>query len=309
LYGTDLAIHYRDPVYTVEVIHSALTAARESYYRAAYGGNQSREFPFPRWQTTFEESKGTMTYRLGLKVIETNGSRWCFSPGLAYISIEPLIFSQIWNGTAEVLGQIWGMMIDPLYERFFWPIFNSVLPITTSSMDAIESKFFAGIVAVLVVCCDVSLIAMIQLEQVRTHIRSVFRFLLHCPPSVILSTPDIIDVVSGDFSRSKSDANRGAEFFESVFLRLPDAVIYADSDMIIQRANYSCARLFFEDHLRGKSLHSFFSSPSFQGNTEQLFSTSSETLIFRRPDGQESHIAVTIVDTGTEFVASCRNVT
>jgi class 3 adenylate cyclase/PAS domain-containing protein len=309
LYDTDLAIHFSDPASTVRIIQSSLTAARELYYRAAYGGNQSWESPFRRWQAILEESRASMTCPLGLKVIETNSSQWCFPPGMTYISLEPLMLSQLSNATADTLGQLWGMMIDPLYERFFSPAFNLVLPTIIEPMDAMESKFFAGIITILVVCCALYLITIMELEQVRVHIRSVLRLLLHCPPSVILSTPDIMDVLSGDFSRSKSDGNRGAEFFESVFLRLPDAIIYADSDMVIQRANYSCARLFFEDDLRGKNLRSFFSSANFQGNIEQLFSTSSETLIFHRPDGQESHISVTIVDTGTEFVASCRDVT
>jgi class 3 adenylate cyclase len=128
-----------------------------------------------------------------------------------------------------------------------------------------------------------------------------------------MQIPEIMDVLGGDFSRQKVDANRTAEFFESVFLRLPDAIIYADSDMSIRQANYSCARLFYEDDLRGKNLKAFFTSGRFQGNVEGLFaaegSNTTKTLFFKRPDNQESHIAVTIVDTGTEYVASCRDVT
>jgi class 3 adenylate cyclase len=153
----------------------------------------------------------------------------------------------------------------------------------------------------------------LHLGRVAGHIRAVLSLLLHCSPEIVLSTPKIMKVLSGDFSMQRADSvNQDSEFFHSVFLDLPDAILYTGSDLIIQEANHSCKRLFGDIELVGLNIRSFFLSNRFIGPADNLFSASSHplaSLTYRRPDGNEFHLEVISgIPNGMPFI-SCRDVT
>jgi class 3 adenylate cyclase len=93
-------------------------------------------------------------------------------------------------------------------------------------------------------------------------------------------------------------------------MRLPDAVVCTDPNMIVKQGNFSSKRL-FDENLVGQSFRAFLQSPRFSGDVDRLLGSddASETLIFHRHDGQDAHIAIAITDMGTEMVVSCRDVT
>jgi class 3 adenylate cyclase len=232
---------------------------------------------------------------------------------MAYASLEPLILSQVDAADELVIGQIWRAMLTPLYDLFFRPMFESIIPRITEQVASERSKYIILIVGFTLFCALVAMMMMVQIGQIGGHIRSVLRLLLHCKTADVLATQEIMTVLSGNFSNRKNDTNCDEEFFELVFMRLPDAIFSVNSEFVIQQASHSCARLFFDDSLKGQNLHTFFSSGRFVGDYERLFhdvaKSPTETLIFKRPDDQESHISVNFLDTGTEFIVSCRDVT
>ena len=120
----------------------------------------------------------------------------------------------------------------------------------------------------------IEVIIYFHLTHINNHIKSVLLLLLHCDPSVIFCSKKITQVLSGDFSVQQSDMlERNSRFLDTVFKNLPDAVMYANSEMIIERSNRACERVFDNENLVGKSIIDFFKSPNFDGNVEALFSS------------------------------------
>ena len=156
---------------------------------------------------------------------------------------------------------------------------------------------------------------MFQLHFIELHIRSVLKLLLHCPPEVILSTPRIMKVLSGDFATLRSDSmSRDSEFYDSVFMSLLDAIMFANSDMVIQAANLSCNRIFGDIDLIGRNIKAFFTEDNrFQGSVENLFSSTSsgapEKLVFKKDNGTEVHLEVSRMFLSGKIVISCRDIT
>jgi class 3 adenylate cyclase len=304
------------PAATAE-LYSYLESGRRAYYLASYGGEQMWEHPFPGWHAAIANAREAMAcdseYSNERRFSEVYN---CFPPDLAYVSIEPYIVSQIEDTLPEALTGIWRLMISPLYDLFVVPLSQSILPTLIDELWSEQAKTCEILIVLIAMEAVLTVVVCLELGRISGHIRSVLRLLLHCPSVIVVQNPAIVSILSGDFSGrgrgTDRDARRDADFFESVFLRLPDAILYADSRMIVKQGNFSSGRL-FEHDLTGKDLRQFFHSEKFSGNADALFDFSdgspTETLVFHRNDGQETQIAVTIAETGTEFVASCRDVT
>jgi PAS domain S-box-containing protein len=153
-----------------------------------------------------------------------------------------------------------------------------------------------------------------QLEGVAVHIRHVLQLLMHCSPEIVLSTPKIMKVLSGDFTLPKADTvNQDSEFFHTVFMNLPDAIIRTGSDLIIQEVNHSGKRLFADVDLIGQNIRTFFLSGKLSGQADTLFAAAGSnpmaSLIYRRSDGNVVHLEATSgIPNGVPFV-TCRDVT
>jgi PAS domain-containing protein len=98
-----------------------------------------------------------------------------------------------------------------------------------------------------------------------------------CPPAVTMQTPARASVLCGDFSPSGGDESRkrDMELFESVFLRLPDAIMCADMAMQIKQANFACAAL--RGGRRGMHLAGVLEVWQVQGQYRRTVRTPTET--------------------------------
>jgi PAS domain S-box-containing protein len=121
-------------------------------------------------------------------------------------------------------------------------------------------------------------------------------------------------ILAGDFSLPKSEgSNRDSAFFEKVVSNLPDAIIYANAEFVIQAANSSCARILGESNLVGRNAKQYFASGAFQGNVEALFGATrvspTERLVLKKSDGTEVHLETSSQYMSGKFVVSCQDVT
>jgi class 3 adenylate cyclase/PAS domain-containing protein len=314
--GTSFRIYLSNEEEVTKGIHQYLSSGRDAYYLASYGGDQLWQHPFIGWQEGVTQARNAMscstTYSETRKFSDAYN---CFPPDLAYVSIEPFVISQISETDPPTLTGLWRLMITPLFDLFVLPMYQSILPTLVGDLWSQQTEAVTIVVVLLVAMVLVALVIWLEIGRISSHIRSVLRLLLHCPSMVMVQNSAIVSVLSGDFSGGRDadrDSRRNADFFESVFLRLPDAILYADSQMIVKRGNISAGRLFERD-LTGEDLRCFFHSDKFAGNADAIFEMQGESarepLVFHKNDGQETRISVSISDTGTEFVASCRDVT
>jgi hypothetical protein len=81
--------------------------------------------------------------------------------------------------------------------------------------------------------------------------------MLGCKAQVLLVSPKVIRVLSGDFTPDRSDiVHCDAEFLTAVFTGLPEAAMYTDSVGTIVAANDACLALFAQT-LVGKDIKKF----------------------------------------------------
>jgi class 3 adenylate cyclase len=101
-------------------------------------------------------------------------------------------------------------------------------------------------------------------------------------------------------------SNRDSEFFEKVFANLPDAIMYANAELIIQAANSSCVRILGESNLVGRNAKQYFSSGAFLGDVDFLFNagqaTPSQNLVLKKSDGTEVYLETSAQYTSGKFV-------
>ena len=153
-----------------------------------------------------------------------------------------------------------------------------------------------------------------RIYSIEKYIKSVLSLLIHCKPSVVFQSQKIMMVLSGDFSTQKSESMaNNSEFFDNVFLSLPDAIMYANTEMIIQSANIACQHTFGKIDLIGKSIKDFFMSDKFTGNIDNLFTSvntnPTEEITYKKDTSSDTILHATSMIAGGKFVMSCRNVT
>jgi class 3 adenylate cyclase/PAS domain-containing protein len=241
---------------------------------------------------------------------------------LEFVVLEPTIrarlegFVQGIPGVLEpklddVYTSLWNMMIMPLFEELFVPMFESIIPTIEEQIADTRSGFVTSIIIVIVLSVLSEIFAFIHCHAIEVHIRSVFQLLLHVPPDVVTSTARIMAVLGGDFSGSKGDmGNRDAQFFDTVFDSLPDAVVFADPNQVIEGANQCSQKLFGTENLVGSHLSEFFNANKFHGdNLPSLFHDSTTLTLMMRVDGSEVYYDVTSVISSDRIVISAQDVT
>lgn len=190
---------------------------------------------------------------------------------------------------------------------------EQIISSINQDLNAIKNQFIQFICVSLILVVLIEIIIYFRILFIENHIRSVLLLLLHCRPSSIFSSSKITRILAGDFSTQQSDTlERNSTFFDTVVTSLPNAIMYANQDMIIQSANESCKRTFGDDGIVGKSIRDFFMSDKFSGNVENLFSSvnsnPTEEIAYKTGNSELILKATSMIACG-KFVITCQNVT
>jgi PAS domain S-box-containing protein len=321
---SDTPIMLDNGSFPIDRLRATMSSARAYYHLASYGGDESWEQPYQGIHDAVMRAKQTLNCSVGSVATSFVDSFQCFSPDLAFLAIEPIITGKILplaEGKVSRLDPddpeikwLWFSLISPLYNDFFMPIFELIHPETTDALAEVQRQLNIVLVTLMLVAIIIEIIVIVSLNVVRSHIHAVLKLLLHCPPEIVLSTPAIMKILSGAFGVPKSEgSNRDSEFFEKVFANLPDAIMYANSELIIQAANSSCARILGESNLVGKNAKQYFSSGAFKGDVDVLFNAGhtapTQNLVLKRSDGTEVYLETSAQYTSGKLVISCQDIT
>ena len=196
-------------------------------------------------------------------------------------------------------------------------MFNSINPTIEQNMASSQNSHIIPTIIILVIAFLIEICIMVKLLFINRHIKRVLLLLMHCPPDVVLNTPKIMAILSGDFSKRHADSSsRDSQFFESVVRSLPDAVIIADNEMNITSINMSFIRIFNvnEDEFLGTNVKKFIED-NFKGEIQPLFSLGnnnqniSKECIYQTNDGTEINLAITCMVINQQYVFTMRDVT
>ncbi|KAK8843906.1 hypothetical protein M9Y10_024989 [Tritrichomonas musculus] len=319
-------------------IQITINRSHEFYHYACCGGSEEDQVPFRGFtegvnkasqiagRNCLSSPNKTRNLNMLIKSSFTSLKKTleCLPVDMTYILIDPIIFYSIspfqkgkvdsLDFLKETYGEIWMKLISPLYEHFFEPLHETIIPTIDQELNDKKYQFVLPISVLLVLGFLFEVIFFIQIFANEKHIKSVLKLLLHCKPSVVFSSNKIMQTLSGDFSSQQNDTlTSNTEFFDTVFTSLPDAIMYANNEMIIQSANNACQHTFGDVDLIGKSIKEFFLSNEFIGNVANLFtsvnSNPTEEITYKKDSNSETILQATSMMANGKFVVSCRNVT
>jgi len=296
------------------------------YHMARYGGEKVEEVPFAAFAQGLAEASARvgcpdrMLYPTTLYEISD-----CFSPDLMMTQIKPgftarlspfLDFNLSMLPTDRMFTAMFDLLVHPIYDAFLFPMFEKIIPTITSQMNELYNSNIGYIYALIALALLVELFVYLQIKVVDTHIRIVLRLLLHCPPHIVLQTPKIMSILSGDFSEQKLDtANRDAEFFDDIYYGLPDAVLSCKNDDIIESANKACCTIFKipENEIRGKKLSEILIERKVKGSIPELMQKAQNSadvvIIMAGPDGGDLYLSLNTYVHDQIRIVSLRDIT
>ncbi|KAK8892771.1 hypothetical protein M9Y10_030013 [Tritrichomonas musculus] len=248
----------------------------------------------------------------------------CSSVDMLFVLFEPIISNSITPyqmGITDSIDpktpeftKIWKLLISPIYDRFYEPLHFDIFPSISNELNKMRNQVLTAIIVLFVTVFLLEFILYIRVKMIENHIRSVLKLLLHCNPSILYSSNKIMRILGGDFSSQQNDSlDHSNNFFNTIFTNLPDAIMYANSDMIIQSCNIQCKRVFEDVELVGKSITEFFLSNKFSGNIEALFSDVNsnpvEEIEYKSDSNTDIFLKVTSMMANGKFVMICQDVT
>ena len=150
-------------------------------------------------------------------------------------------------------------------------------------------------------------------------LKFALELILHCPTGVIVQTPKIMSVLSGNFSNSSRDTtNRDSQFFDSVVKNLPDCIFSINQEGIITSVNNACERVFQikESDFLGMNSQDFFSSNNFDSPSPLIFGVNNKTKqntdvihsLYHNSDNSISiNFLITIIRSSNYTIITCRD--
>jgi class 3 adenylate cyclase len=191
-----------------------------------------------------------------------------------------------------------------VYSEFLLPLRDSILPLTVAAIS--EEMNHVIVVVVLMLLADIvtEVVITFHLQAIEDHIRSVLRLMLGVPAEVLMGSPKIMNVISGDFSPARSDSiNRDTEFLEAVYMALPGAALCVDSEKRIISVNAAGSALFAGSTAVGQNVVEFFNNTRFEGIDPSVFVPSQEPRVLRGVTFNESvHLQLTVATVQTYMI-------
>jgi class 3 adenylate cyclase len=218
------------------------------------------------------------------------------------------------QGTAkhDMYDFLWHSLITPIYTDFFMPMLESIIPSTLAGLGSRETEMIIPNIVVFICMLVIEIIIWVLLRGIARHIKTVLRMVLACPAETLMSNPKIMRVLSGDFTVQVSDSiDQDVEFFEAIFMALPNPTLFATSELTIQNTNLAFQKLF--PSTEEKRLPEFFAPPQFDGVDAALFEPSHDIktnpdVIYHPDDETHVHLELTVGFSGNYVIVVCKQV-
>jgi class 3 adenylate cyclase len=211
--------------------------------------------------------------------------------------------------------EVFSMLIYPIYELLIEPMHDVIDQTIINNLDTRAAKSYTILAVLLVLAVVFQIGALIQINEMDSHMRRVLKLLLHCPAGVIMHTPRVMAVLSGDFRSKRWDEGvHKPAFFKQVVTNLPEAVFTLDSERVIRSMNTAADRLFGSDILN-QPIALFLREPRFSGYLARLIAVPvdgtaiTEQLNFQKSPTVVMHFETTAQAIQDAFVVTFRDTT
>ena len=297
------------------------------YYNIAEYGSPNQDIPyFQGFAEAYQEGSLWFTCEdqiaLPTRFIDTFA---CFALDSRIYLMSTFISTLIWppqyNITKYPLIDTQEMLFNNLfafgarmYDKLFFPMFDTIVSdITVYLGDQIPRLRDPAIV--LLVICFLLVLCIYYIAHISSDkIKFTLSLLLQVPPSVVMQTSKIMNILAGYFGSNNYEVTtRHRDFFDGIVGRIPNSVITTNSSFIIDSINKSTERIYgisFVD-FKGKNMREFLVSEAFSDNAENLFeNTSTEELVeYRKTEDDLLYLHINLMKFKSNFVFTTRDVT
>jgi class 3 adenylate cyclase len=193
-------------------------------------------------------------------------------PVIAQSLIQPYFQNNDpFSTTNEIINVLWHTETSILYDKFFFPIFQSVFTEVYTNINTNVSTCKKLVVVLFIVLLIAECISIIINMRMNVKMHFALKFLLHCQPSTVTQIPLIANVLSGNFKKQKGDSSiKNRMFFDQVLVQLPDPLIITDETGCISKVNEQGERLFPMNNLIGMKMSAFMNLPMFENSFSLL---------------------------------------
>ena len=289
---TWFAHYYKSNTSAFELsVEDSLTAIDERlhyftdfYHYARYGGNNLDQPSYNGFQEAHDVASKSFSCENQTK-IPTNFAELyeCLSVDLQISLLEPFIAYLIAPIQTKVddhidshspyLLTVWTVTIKAI-DQLFYPMFREIVDKIKNLLNRSIPTMTTPAIILLIVCFFTCVLVFIATIKTQDKMKFALSLLLHCPPDVVMQTPKIMDVLSGDFgSRTREGLMKHTEFFDSVVKSIPDSVIVVNDRGIVETMNRATERIYGlkKEEFIGTNAREFYSSSKFSSGTEAIF--------------------------------------
>lgn len=268
------------------------------------GSPDPREVPFPQMEKEIIRASNELVchgvYSPPKSVIE---SCHCFSVAQQFListsivkkytsnmQTEPVTYP---NASEMALSQLWQIGPVELYETFFGPAGDLIVPIILDGISKqgdyleIYAAFF------IVITFIISIFVIISTKKENEHLKFCLKLFLRCPPNSILNNKRIMDLLSGNYNFMNEDlTDKHNSFSNEIVNKLNEIVIVCqeETNKIIS-VNHSFEELFNikQEEIENTQIKDFFIDSKFEGDVSKVF-TQKTNLVYTNEDNEKFYL-------------------
>jgi len=293
------------------------------YTTTRYGSKTNDIKPFPGFETKIVDLENSRkcndTVPTSMREVFD-----CYSPSEKILLIEQFVKHLLlpylngktkeFNARDEIFNELWYLLAFDIYEHFLFPMFDSIIPTIQQSVIALIGPTLVPVCLLLIVIVTTEVLILYRNHRTKQKLDFALGLLLHSPPSVILQSPKIMEVLSNKSSGSSSEtAKRDEIFYDEVVFNLPDSIIITDLMFTVISINKSSSNLFSSHSLIDINFKDFLLSGSFESNLQaELFAGNSfkdKELKFQTHDNSITSLSVCMTKTLQKCIFILRNQT
>jgi len=302
------------------IINQRMENAISNLHLSWFGGRGNEELPFFEFDNILTEGNKASLCRgrsasTGIYIEELI----CRPIDTVFNLVQPYIqrllnLHTMMNDTVEYEDNttriFWDLLLYPIFDKFFSPMAEEIIPSILNELEDEETIIMPFFYSILVLSTLCEIFITLSILRIDSHLRFVLGLLQHCPTSIVLQTPKIVSILSGNISSIKSgSAKRDEEFFDSVFNCLPDPILSSSLIGDIEIINESFKQRFSGLLSQASKLETFLGL--FRGDKATILALQNNTVSELQMDIQSDNLTFRVTGflCGNKYVVSFNDIT
>jgi len=288
--------------YIINQIQTRLIQGLKYFHLSWFGGRGDGTLPFLQFDSFLNEgNKATYCYEKNISTGVFIEELACRPVDSIFNLVQPYLQRKmtLYNSMNATIGfddnitrVFWDIMLYPVFDQFFAPMSQKIVPAIISDLLSERQRVVPVIGLLTLLAFILEFIIIGQINKIEKHMRYVLSLLQHCPTHIVMQTPKIVSILSGNISSGQSSSSKINElFYDEIFDCLPDSVLVTNMIGEFEVFNLSFKRFFGSNLDNIKNLSDFLkhfkgdftplASMQNNGNTELSYVSGEDIITFQ----------------------------